>query len=155
MDPLHVGALWLHAASMVLVLGYFAVVGLIVVPTLRRSLDGPSLAGTLASIEGRAMPFLVASVIVFTATGAYLLTIDERYVGIGDFSSTWSTLFLVKHVVVVLMIGLGLVLDARIVRLGKTPEPTDGALRTVSLAMDAMTVLGLIVLLLTAAAQYA
>ena len=160
MDPLDVGATWLHAIAMVVVLGYYVVLARLVIPVLRRSGDGPGLGAAVgdlvADIEGRALPLLVGAVIVFTATGGYLMIEDSRYAGLGDVTaSTWTTLILVKHVVVVAMVVLGVILDA----VASKPRFADDGgtdprwLGRVQRLADGIWLLGTVVLLLTAAAQ--
>jgi uncharacterized membrane protein len=154
MDAVHVAAIWLHALAMVVVLGYYGILGRIVLPALSRTLDGPALARTVPAIERRALPIVLATIVLFIATGIYLLVIDGRYAGVGSFSSTWSMLMLVKHLVVAAMIVLGIGIDRLAAAVGQASD--EGRARMVDvlvLALDGMTALGAIVLLLTAAAQ--
>lgn len=154
MDAVHVAAIWLHALAMVVVLGYYGILGRIVLPALSHALDGPALARTVPAIERRALPIVLATIALFIATGIYLLVIDGRYTGVGSFSSTWATLMLVKHLVVVVMIVLGIGIDRLAAAVGQASD--EGRARMVDvlvLAVDGMTALGAIVLLLTAAAQ--
>jgi len=156
MDAVHVGALWLHAVAMVIVLGYYAVLSRIVLPALRRALDGPGIATAVPAVERRALPLVLAAIVVFIVTGVYLLVADERYAGIGDFSSTWSTMMLVKHLVILAMIALGVVVDRLARAVGDaSDEGQPQLLEVLSLAADGTMVLGAIVLLLTAVAQLA
>jgi uncharacterized membrane protein len=154
MDPLHVGALWLHTLTMVIVLGYYGILARVILPALRRTLDGPGLATTVPAVERRALPIVVAAIVVFIVTGVYLLLVDERYTGIGDFSNQWSTLMLVKHMVVLVMIGLGVVVDRLAREVGEASEAGRAqAVDLLVLAADGTVALGAIVLLLTAIAQ--
>jgi uncharacterized membrane protein len=156
MDGTWVAAAWLHSLAMVIVLGYYGILGRFVLPGLRKALDGETFGRSLLEIERRALPFLVLSVVLFTATGMYLLIADARYAGLGNlFASTWTTLLTVKHMVVVVMVVLAWGVDRLVVAVAETG---DGAARETSLgilglAAEGMTVLGAIVLLLTAAAQ--
>jgi len=154
MDAVHVAALWLHALAMVVVLGYYGILGRIVLPALVRALDGAALARTVPAIERRALPIVLAAIVLFIATGVYLLVVDDRYAGVGSFATTWSTLMLVKHMAVVAMIVLGIGVDRLAVAVGDASDA--GRPRMVEvlvLALDGMIALGAIVLLLTAAAQ--
>ncbi len=154
MDVSHVAALWLHTVAMVFVLGYYGIIARIVLPALSKQVDGPTLARALLAIERRAMPILVIGIVLFVASGIYLLVRDGRYAGVGSFASTWSTLMLVKHLVVVVMVVLGVGIDRLTAGLADATERGRGQmLGVLDLAMDGMTALGLIVLLLTAAAQ--
>jgi uncharacterized membrane protein len=154
MDAVEVGALWLHAVAMVIVIGYYGVLGRIVLPALRRSLDGPSLATVVPAVERRALPLVLIAIIMFVVTGVYLLVIDDQYTGVGNFSGTWSTMMLVKHLVVVAMVVMGVVVDRLARAVGDaSDEGRTQVLDTLSLAAEATMVLGVIVLLLTTVAQ--
>ena len=158
MDAGAIGAAWLHALGMVVVLGYYGILGRIVLPALSRSLDGEALGRAVVAIERRALPVVLLAIVLFTVTGIILLLGDERYAGLGNlFASTWTTLMTVKHMVVVLMVALGIGIDRMAAGIGQAA--TDDARRRdieiLVLAVDAMTALGAIVLLLTAAAQAA
>jgi uncharacterized membrane protein len=130
--------------------------GLLVLPVLQRIDQGPQLGETIGGMERRALPVIIASLTVFLATGVYLMGADARYGGVGNVTgSTWATLFLVKHLVVFVMVGLGVYFDALVVRQIAPPEATvqTAAVRKLTVVAGVMTVLGAVVLLLTAAAQ--
>lgn len=155
MDLMQVGATWLHLLATVAMLGYYAILGLVVLPTIRGVLPARELGETIAGMERRATPIIVGSLIAFLATGVYLMVTNTRYGGVGDIGSTWATIFLVKHLVVGAMVGLGVYVDALVVRgfsvPGSPEQPT--AIRRLAMATVLMTVLGAVVLLLTAAGQ--
>lgn len=155
MDIAVAGATWLHLAATVVVLGYYAVVPLIVLPALRRSLSPDALGPGLAAIERRALPAIVAALVVFFATGVYLTGSDQRYGGAGAIASPWAGAILVKHGVIVVMVLIGAWVDAAAVRAGSVESTTAraAALRRFSLGGGAISVLGVVVLLLTAVAQ--
>ena len=45
-------------------------------------------------------------------TGTYLLVVNQHYGGLGNFfATTWSTLMLVKHAVVIIFVALGVAVD--------------------------------------------
>ena len=99
---------------------------------------------------------IIASLIVFLATGVYLMGADARYGGVGNVTgSTWATVFLVKHLVVAVMVGLGVYFDALVVRQIAPAEATaqTASVGRLMIVAGVMTLLGAVVLLLTAAAQ--
>lgn len=155
MDLLHVGATWLHLLATVALLGYYAIFGLVVLPVIRRLVPARELSESIAAIEGRATPVIVVSLVVFLATGVYLMVTAEQYGGLGNITgSDWATLFLVKHAVIGVMVGVGVYIDALVVRrfaLGAGDQAA--AIRRLTQATVVMTVLGAVVLLLTAAGQ--
>jgi uncharacterized membrane protein len=154
MDLVHVGATWLHLMATVAMLGYYALLGSLVLPVLRKIVPAAELGDAIATVERHALPIIVASLVVFLATGVYLMGVDARYGGVGDFSGSWTTLLLAKHVVVAVMVGVGVYLDALIMR-----RPTDGSgdeartVRRIEIVVAVMTALGALIVLLTAAAQ--
>jgi uncharacterized membrane protein len=155
LDLVQVGARWLHLVATVALIGYYAALGALVVPALRGAMTPRVLGESIAAIERRALPVVVGSLVVFLATGVYLMGADTRYSGVGEITDSWSTLLLVKHVVVAVMVGLGLYVDAIIVRRLAPPDAVDqdATARWLMVVAGAMTALGLVVLFLTAAAQ--
>jgi len=156
MDIVQVGAAWLHLLATVAMLGYYAILGLVVLPAIRRVVPPRELGDSIAAMERRATPLIIGSLAIFLATGVFLMTTDPRYGGVGNVAgSTWATLFLVKHVVVLAMVGVGVYIDALVVRRFAAAEAPDdpAAVRLLVLSSGVMTLLGAVVLFLTAAAQ--
>ena len=151
-------ATWLHATGMVVVLGYYAILGRVVLPALLRTLEGEAVGRAVVAVERRALPYVLLGIVVFTVTGVVLMTGSGRYEGLGNlFASSWTTLMTVKHMVVLLMIVLGIGIDRLAAGIGDAAS--DVARRRdveiLELALDAQAALGLIVLLLTAVVQLA
>ena len=156
MDFRQVLAIWLHTLAFVIAWGYYGILGRMVLPALERSLDRPSAVAALVAIERRALPLVGLSLVLFMVTGTYMLVVDPEYTGLGDvFSSTWTTLMLVKHVLVVGLIVAGVYVDRLIRRLGEatTDDVRESVLRRVALSAEGATGLGALIALLTAAAQ--
>lgn len=156
MDIPQVLAIWLHTLALVIVLGYYGILGRIVLPALRRSLDGPAQRSALVAIERRALPLVILSVGLFTVSGAYLLLVDPQYAGLGNvLASTWTKLMLIKHVLVIALVVIGVIVDRLIRGIGDAPSDAAGELdlRLVELGAEAATGLGALVILLTAIAQ--
>jgi len=155
MDLVHVGATWLHLLATVAMVGYYPILGLIVLPVFRRFVPAGELGEAIAAVERRVLPVIIASLAVFLATGIYLMTADPQYAGPGKVSgSTWATLILAKHGVVAVMVGLGVYLDALIARHAlREADEQAAAVRRLFLGTVLMTLLGALVLFLTAAAQ--
>ena len=150
-------AAWLHSFATVFVLGYYALLAFVVVPVLRRTLDAPSLGRVIPKIERRALPLILAALVVFVITGAYMLSTDAQFQGLGHaFVNTWSTLIVVKHAVVIVLVGFGVYIDLLVVP--DIARPVDeafqaAAVRRLARSATAIAALGTVVLLLTAAAQ--
>ena len=157
MDVVQAAAAWFHSCGTVILLGYYAVLGLVVVPVLRRAVDGPTLGRLIPAIERRARPLILACIGVFLVTGSYLLITDQRFLGLGHaFGNSWSILIMVKHVLVIGLVGIGVYIDLLVVP--DVANPASEAARTAAMgrlarSTAAMTALGAVVLILTAAAQ--
>jgi uncharacterized membrane protein len=156
MNLIVVGATWLHVIATVTLVGYYVVLGLLILPTLRRLAPPTTTVETIASMQGRATPVFVVALIVFLATGVYLLGLDPQYRGPGNIAGSWGTFLAAKHVLVAVMVGLGLYHDGIIVRLAaRAAEAADADLNRVARTTWGMALMGAAVLLLTAAAQAA
>ena len=156
MDYPQAGAIAIHTLAMILVVGYYGILGRVVLPALRGSLAGPELAATLSAVERRAVPLLLLSVALFVATGVFLLLADEQSEGIGNlFATTWTTLILVKHGLIVVMVVFGGIVDFLVTEVAdaETESERERRLRRLLLATEATTGLGAAVIVLTAAAQ--
>lgn len=156
MDLVQVGAVALHSVAMIFVLGYYAVLGRVVIPALLRSLDARWARASVADIEATALPLILVAIVVFVVTGAFLMFTDAQYAGFGDLlGTTWSVLILAKHAIVIGLIGLGVGVDflIRSIPVEDAREAIARSLRRVGLAADAVSALGIIVVLMTAAAQ--
>ncbi len=144
---------WLHSLATVVFIGYFVLLSLIYLPALTRS--GLDAGPALSEISSRSRPWMYASLIVFAITGVHLTASDSNYLGIGNFSNAWGLLMLFKHLVILAMVAMGFWFNA-IMRLGPalssrtSPEAALARYRGYS---NAMAVAGVLVLLITAAAQ--
>jgi uncharacterized membrane protein len=151
-QALFAAANWLHALATVVFVGHYLLLPLIYLPVLTKErADGAGLA-LLSEISKRSRFWLYGALIAFAITGIYLMVIDPGYRGLGDFGNLWSVLMLIKHALILVMIGLGFWFNA-ILRVGpllvsKSP-PVSGFRRQAYL----MAIIGVLVLLLTAAAQ--
>jgi len=158
MDLAQVLAVWLHTLAFVIAWGYYGILGRMVLPGLERSLERPAQATALLAIERRALPLVGLSLVLFAVTGTYLLVIDPHYAGLGNvFASTWTTLMVVKHVLVVGLVVLGVAVDRLVRRVGEatSEDARESAFRRLALSAEGATGLGALVVLLTAAAQVA
>ena len=158
MDIALVLAAWLHTLAFVIAWGYYGILGRMVLPGLERSLDRPAQADALGAIERRALPLVGLSLALFTLTGDYLLVVDPKYAGLGDFfASTWTTLMLVKHVLVIILVVVAVYIDRLIRRVGDATDDAgrDAASRRLRLSAEVATGLGAVIALLTVAAQSA
>jgi uncharacterized membrane protein len=158
MDLVLVLAFWLHTLAFVIAWGYYGVLARIILPALTRSLDRSGQSTVLLAIERRALPLVLVSMVLFFVTGTYLLVSDPDYAGLGHvLASTWTTLMLVKHLLVIAMIGLGVAVDILIRSLAEPPsdDTLESSFRWLSRCAEGAMGLGALIALLTAAAQVA
>jgi uncharacterized membrane protein len=158
MDIATVIAVWLHTVAFVIAWGYYGILDRFVLPAVERSLDGEGQGPFLVALERRALPIVLLAVVLFTVTGSYMLVSDPRYTGLGDItSSTWTALLFLKHVVVVVFIVVGVIVD-RLIR--SLPSATDASarartMRRLGVSTLVATALGALIALLTVVARYA
>lgn len=157
MDIVGVVATSLHVTATTLLLGHYALLRLVHLPVAERQLGGASVGPMLEAIERRAIPWLAVALAALLATGVYLLVVSPRFTGLGQLGgSSWSALLVVKHVLVVAMVAIAAAFDLTLLGDLSTADGDDrraSALRRVRWALDALVVLGAVVIVLTVVAQ--
>ena len=143
-------SVWFHAVGTVLLIGHYLLLSVIYLPVLEK--NGGAF---LSEISRRSRPWMYVSLVIFMVTGIYLMFADPNYLGVGDFGNFWSVMMLVKHLLVVAMIGLGFLYNA-ILRVGPMMASNNNAelgIRRFRMFSNLMAICGVLVLLLTALAQ--
>ena len=143
-------SVWLHALGTVILIGHYLLLSIIYLPVLEK---GGGMF--LSQISKRSRPWMYGSLVIFMVTGIYLMFIDPNYLGVGDFGNFWSIMMLVKHLLVVGMIGLGFWFNA-FLRVGPVMASNNSAelgMRRFRTYSRLMAISGVLVLLLTALAQ--
>jgi uncharacterized membrane protein len=146
---------WLHSLATVILIGDFILLALVYLPAFASKQENPASGILMGEISRRSRGWLYAALVIFIITGIYLMLVDPNYLGLGKFGNTWSMLMLVKHILVLGMIGVGLVYNA-VLRIG--PQITTGIDTSAAFARFKqysylMAGLGTLVLLLTAISQ--
>jgi len=140
---------WFHTLATVIFIGHFVLLAVVYLPALA---ENPAI---LSSISKRSRPLMYTSILVFILTGIYLMFVDPNYLGFADFGNFWGIVMLVKHILVLAMIGMGFWFNA-ILRVGPQMSSNTGAAMALSSFrwyVIAMAICGVLVLLLTALAQ--
>jgi uncharacterized membrane protein len=143
-------SVWLHAVGTVILIGNYLLLSILYLPVLEKS-DGMFLS----QISKRSRPWMYGALVIFMVTGIYLMFADPNYLGVGDFGNFWSVMMLVKHLLVVGMIGLGFWFNA-FLRVGPMMASNNSAelgIRRFRTYSSLMAISGVLVLLLTALAQ--
>ncbi|HXD11317.1 MAG TPA: hypothetical protein VN653_14720, partial [Anaerolineales bacterium] len=116
---------WLHVLATVIFIGHYLLLSLIYLPAFGK--QKPEVAGPILSeISKRSRAWMYASLLIFIVTGIYLMFVDSNYLGVGKFGNLWSVLMLVKHILILAMIGLGFFYNA-ILRVGPMMSSNTGA----------------------------
>jgi uncharacterized membrane protein len=145
---------WLHSLATVVLIGHYLLLALIHLPAMGRNAleaTGP----VLSEISKQSRRWMYASLFIFIITGIYLMFVDPNYLGIGDFGNFWSIMMLIKHALILVMIGAGFWFNA-ILRVGpmlSSRNSAEQAYNRFHLFVNIMAVSGVLVLLLTALAQ--
>ena len=147
-------SLMLHSLAMIVFIGHYLLMALIYLPAMRQnSLD---VAGPiLSAFSKQSRRWMYASIVIFMITGIYLMFVDPNYMGVGNFGNIWAVMMLVKHFLILVMIGAGFWFNA-IWRVGPMMSSRSGAEQAFSrfkLYVNIMAISGVLVLLLTAVAQ--
>jgi uncharacterized membrane protein len=146
---------WLHAVATVIFIGHFVLLALVYLPAF--ATQKPEVAGPILSdVSKRSRPWMYASLLIFMISGVYLMIVDPNYLGVGNFGNAWGIAMLLKHILIVAMIGMGFVFNA-LLRVGPMMSSNSGAAQAIArfgLYARLMAVCGVLVLLLTAFAQF-
>ena len=145
---------WLHSLAMTIFIGHYLLLAVIYLPAMRNNaLD--AIGPILSAISRRSRLWMYASLVVFMITGIYLMFADPNYLGVGNFGNIWSVMMLVKHILIVVMIGAGFWFNA-IWRVGPMLSSRNGAEQAYGrfkLYVNIMAVSSVLVLLLTSVSQ--
>jgi uncharacterized membrane protein len=142
----------LHALAMIIFIGHYLLMSLIYLPALSNMDTGPKALGEMSR---RSRKWLYGSILVFFVTGVHLMLVDPNYLGIGNFSNSWALLMLVKHILILVMIGLGFWFNM-LQRVGPAMRSNSGAAQGVAKFRqysNSMAICGVLVLALTALSQ--
>lgn len=100
-------SIWLHLLATVVWLGYMFAGGVIIMPALGAEVRGATLGRVVERMRKRFLPWFWASVVVFAITGVRTLLAHPKYGAVVSFGSASSVVILVKHILVLALIGLG------------------------------------------------
>ena len=141
---------WLHSVATVVFIGHYLLLALIYLPVL-----GAADSALLSQISKRSRTWLYTSMLILIITGTYLTFVDPNYLGIGKFGNLWAILMLVKHILLLAMLGMGFWFNA-ILRVGPQMSTNTGAAQALARFRqnsNLMAISGALVLLLTAISQ--
>ena len=97
---------WIHMLATVLWLGSLAVLSLVVIPAMRRSLDVKDQTKLMAAIQKKLDPLGWFSVALLLATGMFQMSANPNYEGFLAIHGQWASAILLKHILFIGMIGV-------------------------------------------------
>jgi uncharacterized membrane protein len=146
---------WLHALGTIILIGHYCLLSLIYLPVFEKNQAEPAGRTILSEISKRSRSWLYVSLLIFAVTGIYLTFVDPNYLGIGNFGNPWAVLMLVKHILILGMLGMGFWYNG-LMRVGPMLNSNNGSAQAFPRFRqysNLMAVAGVLVLLLTAISQ--
>jgi uncharacterized membrane protein len=147
--------LGLHALATIVLIGHYLLLSLIYLPVFEKNQPEPVSRMILSEISKRSRVWMYTALGIFMLTGVYLTLANPNYLGVGNFGNPWAILMLVKHILIVGMLGAGFYYNG-LMRVGpqllsnSAPAQAFARFRQYSMLM---AITGLLVLLLTAISQ--
>ncbi len=153
MSPLLVAlSTGLHVLATVVFVGYYLFSGLIYLPVLQRCMQAQELRDILEQVSARLRPLFGGSLLIFLVTGTHLMLINQSYEGLGDFfANPWSLLLTVKHVLV--LVFLVIAVSSERILLPQISARKPEVLKRFQWALNTNVILGIVIVLMTSAAQ--
>ncbi|MFW9974201.1 MAG: hypothetical protein ACFFDQ_02895 [Candidatus Thorarchaeota archaeon] len=144
---------WLHLASTVIWFGGLTTNVLVLMPSLRMTLDPPVIGSFMNTYMKKFRPLVYISMLVIVVTGATITAIiNPSYLSL---TSEWAVALLIKHVLVAFAIIASIysfeVLAPKVAALGaKGPSPELARLQAIQLSAAKIAVIvAMLILLLT------
>ena len=97
---------WIHMLATVLWLGSLALLSLVVIPAMQRSLDTKARAKLMAAIQKKLDPLGWFSVALLLVTGMFQMSANPNYDGFLAISGQWASSILIKHIFFLGMIAV-------------------------------------------------
>ena len=143
---------WLHTLATVVFIGHYLFMSQVYLPVFERQAKGDALRELLEEVSSRLRPYFGGSLLIFIVTGTYLMMINEDYLGLGRFfGNAWSALIVIKHFVLLVFFALAIYSERAL--MGKISDKQPQVVKQFRLMLSINTFLGMLIILLTAAAQ--
>ncbi len=142
----------LHVLATIVMVGYYLFTGLIYLPVLERQMRANALCDLLEQVSTRLRPYFGGSLLIFFVTGTHLILINPSYPGLGKiFANPWTVLIVIKHVLVLAFLALAMYSERAY--LPKISDKNPAALQRFHWVLNINTLMGAVIILLTALAQ--
>ena len=96
---------WLHLSSTVVWIGGIFFILFIASPSARK-ISNIEASKIMGYISKRFTTIANYSILILMLTGIILTVFNKSYTGMGKIENTWTLIFVIKHIVVFLMIGI-------------------------------------------------
>ncbi len=143
-----IAVLFLHNLFTVVWVGGLIVLGAVILPVTSKTLGkGAKTKELIDKIQNRLSVFVYISMLSLLGTGMLLASRAPQFEGF-SFANSYSTVLAIKHIVVILMVGIALCRRIALKQKGDKPQPRR---RQAGLGLlYANVFLGIVVLLLSA-----
>jgi uncharacterized membrane protein len=95
---------WLHMLATVAWAGSLAAIALLILPTMKRTLDAETQLVFIEAMQRRLEPIAWFSISLLVLTGLFQMSTNPHYDGFLALSTQWSLAILAKHILGVIMI---------------------------------------------------
>jgi len=95
---------WLHFFATVTWVGSLAGISLLVLPSMKRSLDAETQLVFIEALQKRLEPIAWFSMSLLLVTGLFQMSVNPHYDGFLSTSTQWSLAILTKHILGIVMV---------------------------------------------------
>ena len=95
---------WLHMLATVIWVGSLAAISLLILPSMKRTLDPDTQLIFIEAMQKRLEPVAWFSISLLIVTGLFQMSVSPHYDGFLSTSTQWSLAILTKHILGVFMV---------------------------------------------------
>lgn len=95
---------WLHMLATVIWVGSLAAISLLILPSMKRTLDPDTQLVFIEALQKRLEPIAWFSISLLIVTGLFQMSVNPHYDGFLSTSTQWSLAILTKHILGVFMV---------------------------------------------------
>ena len=95
---------WLHMLSAAVWVGSLAAISLLILPTVKRTLNAEMQLVFIEAMQKRLEPIAWFSISLLIVTGLFQMSVNPHYDGFLSISTQWSLAILTKHVLGIFMV---------------------------------------------------
>ena len=95
---------WLHLIATVVWVGSLAAISILILPTMKRTLDSERQLVFIEAMQKRLEPIAWFSMSLLLATGLFQMSVNPHYDGFISTSTQWSLAILIKHLFGIILV---------------------------------------------------